>query len=281
MSSRNNNARSNTRSAPTPFCKVCMDAGKSKQEYTSHWVKSNDRLTGTMIITCPTLLSQECRYCHEFGHTAKYCHSLADKIKYDEKEPSSHFADKKKDQKVADKKATFDVLAYDSSDEEKQVKQKSKPKPVVVAAPKPVTTAAKPVLTGWAAIAAKPVQDAKPAVQPASVFTELRESFLNAPVRSQPSEGFGLTPQPAWVPPVLTRSETLGRPAASRGFYTLGRKQKNWADDTSSDEEDEDELFNTPKVVSFENVPPTRSWSSISYNPGAYEDGYEYESYCC
>lgn len=55
----------------TPCCKVCKDAGKSAQEYGSHWPKDKDGVT-----VCPTLLSQECRYCHVSGHTVKYCKVL-------------------------------------------------------------------------------------------------------------------------------------------------------------------------------------------------------------
>jgi hypothetical protein len=55
-----------------PCCKVCKDAGKSAQEYGSHWPKDKDGVT-----VCPTLLSQECRYCEEMGHTVKYCPVLA------------------------------------------------------------------------------------------------------------------------------------------------------------------------------------------------------------
>ena len=54
-----------------PCCKVCKDAGKSAQEYGNHWPKDND---GTTV--CPTLLSQECRYCRVSGHTVKYCKVL-------------------------------------------------------------------------------------------------------------------------------------------------------------------------------------------------------------
>jgi len=54
-----------------PCCKVCKDAGKSAQEYGSHWPKDKDGAT-----VCPTLLSQECRYCHQAGHTVKYCKAL-------------------------------------------------------------------------------------------------------------------------------------------------------------------------------------------------------------
>ena len=55
-----------------PFCKVCFDMGKPASEYTSHWVR--DRPGGK--VTCPHLLQQECRYCHEQGHTPKHCPAL-------------------------------------------------------------------------------------------------------------------------------------------------------------------------------------------------------------
>lgn len=55
-----------------PCCKVCKDAGKSAEEYSSHWPKDNN---GRVI--CSTLLSQECRYCGESGHTVKYCTKLS------------------------------------------------------------------------------------------------------------------------------------------------------------------------------------------------------------
>jgi len=50
-----------------PFCKVCFDAGKSDQEYMSHYVKSGLKLV------CPTLLNQACLTCGERGHTSGYC----------------------------------------------------------------------------------------------------------------------------------------------------------------------------------------------------------------
>lgn len=48
-------------------CKVCMDANKPKSVYSTHRVKQNG------VVVCPTLLSQECRYCHKKGHTVKFC----------------------------------------------------------------------------------------------------------------------------------------------------------------------------------------------------------------
>ena len=74
MSSRNttNATRNNTvATAVAPYCKVCYDAGKSKSEYTSHFVKDQPGPNGKVI--CPTLLNQACRICHKDGHTSSYC----------------------------------------------------------------------------------------------------------------------------------------------------------------------------------------------------------------
>jgi hypothetical protein len=63
-----------------PCCKVCKDAGKSKEEYSSHWPKDN---SGRVV--CVTLLTQACRYCETAGHTTKYCPKLAKEKKNDAK----------------------------------------------------------------------------------------------------------------------------------------------------------------------------------------------------
>lgn len=57
-------------------CKVCKDAGKADF---NHFVKNLDGSTN-----CPTLLSQDCRYCKAPGHTAKYCPQLAKHKKEDD-----------------------------------------------------------------------------------------------------------------------------------------------------------------------------------------------------
>jgi len=76
--SRSNQSRG---SAKTPFCKVCKDAGKSEREYTSHYVKDRNGNT-----TCPTLLSQECRYCFKTGHTVKFCPVIKERDQQKERE---------------------------------------------------------------------------------------------------------------------------------------------------------------------------------------------------
>jgi hypothetical protein len=73
---RNNNKKNmgTKKAAPKPYCKVCHDSGKSEVEYTSHWVKTKPGPDG--VVVCPTLLAQECRYCHESGHTPSCCKKL-------------------------------------------------------------------------------------------------------------------------------------------------------------------------------------------------------------
>ena len=67
--------------AKKPFCKVCHDAGKTEAEYTSHFVKADDRRT----VVCPILLRLKCRYCDKAGHTLAYCHTLAKNQKAQER----------------------------------------------------------------------------------------------------------------------------------------------------------------------------------------------------
>lgn len=51
-----------------------MQAGKTEKEYTTHFTMSKPGPGG--VVVCPYLLSLECRYCHEKGHTPKYCPKL-------------------------------------------------------------------------------------------------------------------------------------------------------------------------------------------------------------
>ena len=63
-----------------PCCTVCKTVGLSEKEYSSHYVKNREG-----IVICPTLLSQECRFCFKKGHTVKFCSELANKKTNDAK----------------------------------------------------------------------------------------------------------------------------------------------------------------------------------------------------
>jgi hypothetical protein len=56
------------------ICKVCKDSGKSASVFNSHSVRD---AKGQVV--CPTLLNQNCTYCKNAGHTAKYCPKLKGK----------------------------------------------------------------------------------------------------------------------------------------------------------------------------------------------------------
>lgn len=79
-----NNANNNANNkASKPFCKVCQDAGKPESVFTSHFVRSTTQ-PGS-IVTCPTLLAMECRFCHTPGHTVKYCTILEERKRIEKK----------------------------------------------------------------------------------------------------------------------------------------------------------------------------------------------------
>ena len=120
------NVKNVKNSAPMQkYCKVCHDAGKSESEYRSHFLRES-RDPNSRIV-CPTLLSLECRYCFEKGHTVKYCAVLKKK----ERSTSSvhNNAQKKATEKPKGEKPKgkstnhniFAVLASDSEESEEEV----------------------------------------------------------------------------------------------------------------------------------------------------------------
>jgi len=52
------------------FCAVCSAAGRS--DYNTHYVRA-DKYDRNSSITCPYLMSIQCRMCGQSGHTAGYC----------------------------------------------------------------------------------------------------------------------------------------------------------------------------------------------------------------
>lgn len=118
-------SRINNTSNATPlqkFCKVCQDAGKSESEFRSHFTRETRDTTSK--VTCPTLLSLECRYCYKNGHTVKYCPSLKEKEKqqksYDNLEV---YNTKKSEKKIISKNTDRNIFnCLDSfNDEDKPV----------------------------------------------------------------------------------------------------------------------------------------------------------------
>lgn len=139
------NAQKNTKSvAQKPFCKVCHDAGKPESEYTSHFVRSDLGPKGKVV--CPTLLSLECRYCFEKGHTVSFCvvlkkHKNADKkaVARTEFAEASVQSPLKAPTKATNRFGTLDQDAASDKAKETQVKKQTKAKeefPVLCGVPK-------------------------------------------------------------------------------------------------------------------------------------------------
>jgi hypothetical protein len=113
---------SNNRGVEKKFCKVCHDAGKSEADYTSHYVRSVPGPNG--IVTCPTLLNTECRYCYGLGHTAKFCPTLAQRNKPTAQR--SEYQAKPKPKPVVERFGGFAALKADSDSDSEPVKAPNK-----------------------------------------------------------------------------------------------------------------------------------------------------------
>ena len=75
MSGRHNNGGSrynngNNNNSESKFCAVCSSAGRP--DFNTHYVRA-DKFDRNSPITCPYLLSIQCRICGANGHTASYC----------------------------------------------------------------------------------------------------------------------------------------------------------------------------------------------------------------
>ena len=187
MSSYNSN---NKRSAPKPYCKVCHDAGKPESVYTSHWLRASPEPNAK--VTCPYLLSLECRYCKEKGHTPKACPMI--QAKQDQAKTQAQLQVKAKAQHYIPqlktipedsqlsftppqpkpvfipspapiRKATknsFNVLQSFIEEDERKEQEEEKHQEELnnsfpVIGQSKTSTTKKPTLKGWANIAAKPV----------------------------------------------------------------------------------------------------------------------------
>ena len=118
MNSKSNNNKTQIYSAKKSCCKVCKDAGKSENEYSNHFVKD---LNGK--VTCPTLLNQECRFCHELGHTTSHCTKLQKIKKSEENFKKLPIPQPKKEVRPQKKQNVFAYLEMNSSDEESEDEQ--------------------------------------------------------------------------------------------------------------------------------------------------------------
>jgi len=213
-------------------CKVCKDAGKSEKEYTSHQPRDRDGKT-----TCPLLLSLNCRKCGKKGHTIKYCKVNTEKqrvvvpvqVVKAEKQPIQ---------------GKFSSLVVDSSDEEGEETEPVK-QPVQVQVKQPVQV---PVQETYADKLKKNTQTLLLAPTLPDMITLTQGSRLPlAPMLS-------LAPTLSWAPtisqaivlpkaPVLpiTEEEKSKFQKLKKDCQEIMTQKCNWADDSDSEDEDEDD----------------------------------------
>jgi hypothetical protein len=117
MSSKINNSKQ-IYSEKKPCCKVCVDAGKTEKEYSSHYVKD---LNGN--VTCPTLLSQECRFCHKKGHTTSHCSTLKKQKEVEENSRKHPISPPKKKISSPKKSNVFAYLEMNSDESDDEVEE--------------------------------------------------------------------------------------------------------------------------------------------------------------
>lgn len=140
-------------SAKKACCKVCQDAGKPENVYSTHYVKD---LNGN--ITCPTLLSQECRYCHKKGHTTSHCSTLKKQKEIEENLKKPPLSPNKKKAPVEKKANVFAYLDMNSDDDESDDEKEAEQFPeLVVSEPKDAFEKVKtePKKISYASMAAK------------------------------------------------------------------------------------------------------------------------------
>jgi hypothetical protein len=235
MSSRINN--NNQSAVKKSYCKVCHDAGKPESVYTSHYVRSLPDRTGKTVVTCPTLLDTECRFCHKNGHTTKFCPIIASNKKSDEKTERhiKHQQETKKETtKHQQSKATgFTALYIDSDsdddhdDHEKPVKQNVDKKVSIIVdefpALCPVKTF-KPIITGYAAAIA---------MNPAIVLRYKNEQEFTERLRR----------------PIL--NELLPMKKKTEVQVQVKKSWADWSDSSDGDDDDYDEEYKYKEFPSF------------------------------
>ena len=121
-SSRNSSASARV---PTPFCKVCRDAGRPESEYTSHFVKDQPGPNGKVV--CPMLLNQACRICHKTGHTSSYCSEYKSRReeRYIEREPrrEERYIEREREREREPRRDSYDRLREDTERREREIRE--------------------------------------------------------------------------------------------------------------------------------------------------------------
>jgi len=215
MSRNNNNNKSTVK-----YCKVCHDAGKSEAEYQSHFTRENREPNSKVV--CPTLLSLECRYCSNKGHTVKYCKMLEkNKNMLSRQERANNYRIEPEKNAIKSKQKTniFDNLMEEEDEEEDEDNNTT----TFIRGPSPVESATT-----------------------SSKSINITKSY--ASVLSTPITKITPTPKPTPAPMDSTsQTEETKTITKARVFNVAKYIGKSWADsDDTESESDVDDDVNDP-----------------------------------
>lgn len=98
---------------PQSFCKVCHDAKQTG--YNTHFVKDLDG-----NVTCPYLLSLNCSYCRNPGHTVKYCSILETRKQNERKERRAQTYTRPDGWTIKSRPGKFLIVGLDEDEYEKE-----------------------------------------------------------------------------------------------------------------------------------------------------------------
>ena len=213
-----------------------MDAGKPETEFSSHWPKDTK---GNTI--CPTLLDQECRFCHQKGHTVKYCKELAKKIAQDEREQrqqaraetaakTATTSTTKSTAKVNQTPSRFALLMDEDSDDE------STPAPAPTLAPAAHMKEEFPELGGnWSR-----VTSATPVAGVSFVAMACKPKEVAISEKQEREKDFQLAQGMVAIAKLQVEPKTEAQLVKQKHNYECfrGTNGKSWADMDSDDEDD-------------------------------------------
>lgn len=257
-----------------PHCKVCQDAGKPESEYTSHWVRTLPDRNGNTTVTCPTLLSNECRYCFKLGHTAKFCPVLAQNKKDRERAQRKAEFEQKEAPKKAPVKSQmsrgFAALMEESDSEKEEVKVSNVMPAIIVeefpalGAPSKTSVAVrlpsvKPESkSGWMSALSKPAP-----VKQDDFLVQLEERSM---VKNLPQSALRPAKEVTFSPIHRTDANDHYKTEKdySKPIYT-----KSWAEWSDSDSDDEQVVINP--IVKMSGPP-------MPYGRGAQVAAVDYDS---
>ena len=201
-------------------CKVCKDAGKEASVYETHWVRERG------AVVCPTLLSQECRYCGKKGHTPKYC-TMAKKANVPTRKEERKIEKPKEEKKYT---TCFEALINESDDEEEQVEWTG----LSLRSDLPSTVTLRPHQVSYAEMLAKKPEPKKE-VKVAAVMVPKKEEVTKKVWNWADDESSD--EEDDMVPMVQMGVRKLAEPTKVSVFP---KKIMNWADYETSDDEEEE-----------------------------------------